>query len=96
MRIRALRSKRGWRQRDLADKSGIHDVTISRIESGQGDVTLATLTKLAAALDVPLATLFADDDASNAPTATGELDLSAQLAAIRARLDDIERRQGGG
>jgi transcriptional regulator with XRE-family HTH domain len=50
--IRRLREKRGWRQRDLANRSKLPVRTIGRIERDQVDVRLSTLTKIAKALNV--------------------------------------------
>ena len=51
--IRAVRHKRGWRQRDLAVRAGVSDVTVSRIERGHIDtLSLRTLRIVASALDV--------------------------------------------
>jgi len=51
--IRHLRRRRGWRQQDLADASGVSRQVISRIECGQqlGRNTLRTITRLTDALD---------------------------------------------
>ncbi len=51
--VRHLRRRRGWRQRDLADASGVSRQVISRIERGQelGRNSLRTVSRLADALD---------------------------------------------
>jgi len=53
-RIRQLRKKRGWRQIDLAEQSGIHEVHISDLERGAREVGLRHLAALAAAFDMSL------------------------------------------
>lgn len=53
-RIRELRKKRGWRQIDLAEQSGIHEVHISDLERGVREVGLRHLAALAAAFDLTL------------------------------------------
>jgi transcriptional regulator with XRE-family HTH domain len=53
-RIRQLRKKRGWRQIDLAEQSGIHEVHISDLERGAREVGLRHLAALAAAFEMPL------------------------------------------
>jgi len=53
-RIRQLRKKRGWRQIDLAQHSGIHEVHISDLERGVREVGLRHLVALAAAFELPL------------------------------------------
>jgi len=56
-RIRELRRQRGWRQIDLAEHSGIHEVHISDLERGSREVGLRHLAALAAAFDLSLADL---------------------------------------
>ena len=50
--IKQLREKRTWYQRDLAKAAGLPVRTIGRIERGDVDVRLSTLTKIAKALKV--------------------------------------------
>ena len=51
--IRLVRVRRGWRQVDLARRTGIGQSTISRIERGHfASLSLGTLRKVAAELDV--------------------------------------------
>lgn len=57
-RIKALRAERGLQQRQLAEKAGLTPSMLSQIESGRLTPSLPTLGKLAAALGVPIATLF--------------------------------------
>jgi XRE family transcriptional regulator, regulator of sulfur utilization len=49
-RIRTAREDRNMLQRELADKAGVPVRTIGRIERGEVDVRLGTLTKIAKAL----------------------------------------------
>ena len=69
-RVRALRDERGYTLDALAERSGVSRSMISLIERGQSSPTAAVLDKLAAGLDVTLATLFeepARDDAAPSP-----------------------------
>lgn len=50
----ALRLAHGWTQTDLAERSGVDQGDISRIECGLSNATEATLGRLAAALDAEL------------------------------------------
>lgn len=48
-----MRLKRGWRQRDLAERAGISTSTISRIERGHpGTLSLDTIRAVSSALDI--------------------------------------------
>ena len=58
--LRQLRQVHSLSARDLAEASGVSAGMISRIESGKVSPSLATLSALAQALDVPLASLFRD------------------------------------
>lgn len=49
-RIRKLRRAKGWRQIDLAEHSGVHEVHISDLERGTREPGLRTLKKIASAL----------------------------------------------
>ena len=57
-RIKALRMERELQQRQLAEKAGLTPSMVSQIESGRLTPSLNTLGKIAAALGVPIATLF--------------------------------------
>lgn len=59
-RIRLLRKRKGWRQIDLAEHSGVHEVHISDLERGTREVGLLTLFAIAQALEVTLSDLFKD------------------------------------
>lgn len=52
--VKRLREAHGWKQQDLADRSGIPQATLSRIERGiDNNPTQGTLEKLAAACPDP-------------------------------------------
>ena len=57
-RIRKLRRVKGWRQIDLAEHSGVHEVHISDLERGAREPGLRTLRKIVAALDTTLSELL--------------------------------------
>lgn len=63
-RVRDLRATKCWSLETLADKSGVSRSMISLVERGESSPTAVVLEKLAAALDVTLASLF------DAPAAT--------------------------
>jgi transcriptional regulator with XRE-family HTH domain len=51
--IRLVRQARGWRQRDLSDRSGVSQSAVSRIERGQvGTQSIDIVRAVAAALDI--------------------------------------------
>jgi transcriptional regulator with XRE-family HTH domain len=60
VRIRALRSARGWTQEQLAARARLQASAVSRIESGELGFTLSTGAVLARALGVSYARFFAE------------------------------------
>ena len=69
MNIRTLRESRNLSQQTLADKAGLAQSQISRIERGIIDTPVSTLRRVAMALDVPVSALLDDhakDTESNA------------------------------
>lgn len=56
-RLRRERLLAGLTQLELCERSGVHHVTISRLESGKAAATVPTIAKLAGALALPVAAL---------------------------------------
>lgn len=57
-RIREIRKAKGWRQIDLAQHSGVHEVHISDLERGSREAGIKTLYALARALGVTMENLL--------------------------------------
>ena len=57
-RVRALRATRDWSLAQLADASGVSRAMLSKIERGEVSATAALLSRIAAALLVPLSDLL--------------------------------------
>lgn len=57
-RIRSLREQRKWSQMKLGELAELHYTYIGRIERGENNVTMKSIEKVAAALDVPFEELF--------------------------------------
>ncbi len=57
-RIRKARKAKGWRQIDLAQHSGVHEVHISDLERGSREAGIRTLQAIAKALNVEMEELF--------------------------------------
>ncbi len=58
MRLKKLRAERKMSQAGLAERSGVSREYIARLELGQQDPTLGTLTKLAKALKLKVGELL--------------------------------------
>jgi transcriptional regulator with XRE-family HTH domain len=53
--VRAARLKRSWRQADLAERAGVSQTVVSRVERGQiPEMTLRVLRQVSAALEIRL------------------------------------------
>jgi transcriptional regulator with XRE-family HTH domain len=59
--IKSLRSKKGLSLRDLSNRSGLSFNAISNIERGENSPTVASLHKIACALEVHITDLFQQD-----------------------------------
>ena len=59
-RIRKLRLKKDMTQNELAMLCNFEKASISRIESGQTNMTILTMVKISKALDVDIKDLFND------------------------------------
>ncbi|MFI6043341.1 helix-turn-helix domain-containing protein [Nocardia sp. NPDC051321] len=55
--VRAVREARGWSQSDLAERTGLKQHAVSRLESGDVVPTLKTLLRVSDALDVEIVTI---------------------------------------
>lgn len=58
VRLRHLRSQQGWTLEDLADRAGVSEAYLSRLEGGERQPSLAVLFSLAQAFGVALPSLF--------------------------------------
>lgn len=57
-RLRELREAQGISQEDLAGRAGVHRTYVGLLERGERNVTLRTVEKLAAALQLEMAELM--------------------------------------
>jgi len=47
--IRAARALAGWRQSDLAERSGLAEITVRKLEKGDSDPRASTIRRIEAA-----------------------------------------------
>jgi CheY-like chemotaxis protein/DNA-binding XRE family transcriptional regulator len=69
--VRLLRRRQGISQEELAGRAGLHRTYVTDVERGARNVTLNSIAKVATALKVPLAELFAaaEGGVADAPVA---------------------------
>ncbi|WP_433214654.1 helix-turn-helix domain-containing protein [Microtetraspora malaysiensis] len=77
--LRAARGLRGWRLDDLAEASGVSRGMIHQIETARSNPSVATLTRLCSALDVPISQL---------------VEMPTQLGSPARRADALVSRHG--
>jgi two-component system response regulator len=73
--VRYWRKQRGYSQEDLAERADLHRTYISDVERGARNVSLESISRLARALKLPVATLFSEPVApeAGAPKPTDEI-----------------------
>ncbi len=72
-RVRRLRKAKGLSQEQLAELSGLHTNYIGQVERGEKNLTIETLQKIVAGLDVSLEELFRFLDPMERKDAMGEI-----------------------
>jgi transcriptional regulator with XRE-family HTH domain len=94
--IRAHRLQRGFSQGDIEKKTGLLRCYLSRVENGHTVPSLDTLSKIAMALDLPIAQFFAEDGMSrqlNAQKMTDEeLRFLTQIRRYSTNLNEGDRK----
>jgi len=58
IRVREIRTQRGFSQEKLAELSGLHRTYVGSVERGERNISLRNLQKIALALGVTLEELF--------------------------------------
>lgn len=90
LKLRDVRKEKGLSLTTLADKLGMDHQRIGRMERGESSITIDTLSKLAAAMDVPMTHLLNEaDDQSVVASATDDSNLSNIIPLIYEQLDQF-------
>lgn len=58
VRIRELRTQKGWSQEGFADRCGLDRTYVGGIERGERNVAVLNLLRIARTLEVPVSSLF--------------------------------------
>ncbi len=61
-KLQAIRSQKGWSQRELAKRAGVTNSTISLIEQGRVSPSVASLKKVLDGIPISLSDFFTSDD----------------------------------
>jgi CheY-like chemotaxis protein len=86
--VRKWRDKLGFSQEDLATRAGLHRTYVCDIERGTRNVSLKNVQKLADALSIPLATLFADMRAKSAAKPM-TIDQQVDILVVEDDVNDV-------
>lgn len=86
--VRKWRDKLGFSQEDLATRAGLHRTYVCDIERGTRNVSLKNVQKLADALSIPLATLFADMSAKSAAKPM-TIDQQVDILVVEDDVNDV-------
>ena len=97
--IRQLREASGLRQMELASRVGVSSSMLSLVEHGKREPTLSFLRRVARALDVPSAVLFAcalaDADEPESPEARVATDLTRRLYEATIKIVQLRSLKTG-
>jgi transcriptional regulator with XRE-family HTH domain len=94
--IRAHRLQRGLSQGDIEKKTGLLRCYLSRVENGHTVPSLDTLSKIAQALDLPIAQFFADNSLDHQlkmqKISDEELRFLTQIRRYSSNLSESDRK----
>lgn len=94
--IRSFRLQKGLSQGDIEKKTGLLRCYLSRVENGHTVPSLDTLSKIAVALELPIAHFFTDDSIgrqfSTQHLSDEELRFLNQIRRYSSNLNDSDRK----
>ena len=94
--IRAHRLQKGLSQGDIEKKTGLLRCYLSRVENGHTVPSLDTLSKIALALDLPIAQFFADSSVGHTfntqKLSDEELRFLTQIRRYSSNLNESDRK----
>jgi transcriptional regulator with XRE-family HTH domain len=94
--IRGFRLQKGLSQGDIEKRTGLLRCYLSRVENGHTVPSLDTLAKIAGALELPLAQLFAEDtlgrQLQSQKLSDDELRFLTQIRRYSTNLNDSDRK----
>ncbi len=94
--IRTFRLQRSLSQGDIEKRTGLLRCYLSRVENGHTVPSLETLTKIAGALEVPLAQFFSEPGQPQSPPAEkvsdDELRFLTQIRRYSSNLNESDKK----
>ena len=94
--IRGYRLQKGLSQGDIEKRTGLLRCYLSRVENGHTVPSLDTLTKIAQALELPLAQFFSEGglhrESPNQKVSDDELRFLTQIRRYSSNLNDSDRK----
>ena len=94
--IRHFRLQRSMSQGDIEKRTGLLRCYLSRVENGHTVPSLDTLSKIAVALDLPIAQFFADDSMNHQfnsqKLSDDELRFLTQIRRYAVNLNESDRK----
>ena len=94
--IKTYRSQRGLSQGDIERRTGLLRCYLSRVENGHTVPSLDTLSKIAQALDLPIAQFFAEDslnrELNTQKLSDDELRFLTQIRRYSTNLNESDRK----
>lgn len=89
--IRRLRDDNGWTLREMSERTGIPVSTLSKVEHNRLTLTYDKLQELSARLNIRMADLFAEDDATaEAAPVTARRSIGTRDNAFRVQTDNYD------
>jgi XRE family aerobic/anaerobic benzoate catabolism transcriptional regulator len=92
-RVRELRSRRGMTRKQMSQKADVSERHLAQLESGEGNISVVLLQRIAAALRVPIANLFAPQTEESAEKGPERKLIQRFLERLpQNRLEDVVSR----
>src|SRR5690348_13391282 len=92
-RVRELRSRRGMTRKQMSQKADVSERHLAQLESGEGNISVVLLQRIAAALRVPIANLFAPQTGESAEKGPEKKLIQRFLERLpQNRLEDVVSR----
>lgn len=88
--VKAWRERLGFSQEKLAERAELHRTYISDVERGARNLSLESITRLARALDIPVADLFPTDPAAGASQGSGQGKDLVDILLVEDNADDVQ------